>query len=88
VRSSSQTNNAIARAIVLSQDRQTIEDRYLLARAEFIQASQQKDRFGVLNDRLVAYVPDSIDLAHYPGLQQEPLLPRLVTAMELGWATE
>lgn len=88
MRSSSQTNNAIARAIALSKDRQTIEDRYLLARAEFIQAAQQLQRFGVVYDRLLSDVPDSIDLAHYPGLQQEPLLPQLVTAMELGWATE
>ena len=79
----SNTKNAIARVIAHGQDREAIELRYELARAEFIEASLELGRFGALYGRLVSVVPDSIDLRLYPETKREPVVPRLVTAGEV-----
>jgi hypothetical protein len=79
----SSTNSAIARVIALGQERDAIELRYEIARAEFIEASLALGRFGALYGRLVSVVPDSIDLRLYPETKREPAVPRLVTAGEM-----
>jgi hypothetical protein len=80
----SSTNNAIARAIALGQEREAIELRYHRARIEYIDAFQALGRFGSLYGRLVATIPDSIDLERYSTTHREPMVPRLVTAGEVG----
>jgi hypothetical protein len=80
----SSTHNAIARAITLGHEREAIELRYERARAEYIDAFQALGRYGLLYGRLVAAIPDSIDLQSHSTSHRQPIVPRLVTAGEIG----
>ena len=84
----SSTKNAIARVIALGQEREAIEQRYKHARSEYIEASQELGRYRVLYARIVATVPDSIDLQSYSGTHRDPIAPRLVTVGEMGLGEE
>jgi hypothetical protein len=41
-------------------------------------------RYGLLYGRLVAAIPDSIDLQSHSTSHRQPIVPRLVTAGEIG----
>lgn len=77
------TNNSIARAVALGQERDAIEQRYERARAEFIESSQELRRYRELYAQIVATIPDSIDLTGDQDAHREPIMPMLVTAGEL-----
>lgn len=79
----SKTKLAMQRAAEFGSDRDEVERRYRVARAAYIEASNDLSRFGIRYDELAADVPESIDLAGYAGMEREPAKPRIVTPDEL-----